>query len=673
MAEGDRGENFDGVAVERSPVDASGNRLVLLHENCVKRPHDSRISARQKRVLHSYFAFEDVDPHSIIFIDRNGDGSRLTRADDRRRSIDALLRLVRIGAHVNSHPPRDYVKQITCARRILPEHNSRIAEQIEAAAAAHFKVRVTVIAGRDHLLNWHPLSGTDGPRHFIPHTGNLAAHGRGMRFVHLHRRRVDRSILRACSRSSSNGDEQRRRDRPHGCLEPSWQSHSSTFDSAISSNVVDPETNRRDRQVKIALLSCIFGVLFLREPKCFTHPEFFADDAAAFFQQQLILGPRAIFQTWSQYLHIVPRLLALLATVFPIAWAPLVYAIQAIIVSGLCCWGFCLDEFRPVLRSDALRIVLCILPALAFPAQELVGDITNLQWFLTMFAVPLTLLPPKSRSQTSRILLLLLGLLIALSGPITIILLPVIALYGIRRSRLTEFQIGLTTGTLVEWAVIAAHWLPRTQQAQGFAAINSFVFSILVAFTNQIAMFCLLGRPITKAVWDHTYRGVSLVLLLTLACSLVALYMRGGPAYRERVRLMLWLIFSSIVLANLRGMEATYPDMSSVQPWGAHRYFFLACWCFAFLVLFTIEHYKPAWPAYQQCALGLAIFSVGIYGNFRLAPHAITDWKNYVPEIEAWQADRKAGREHAEVVVPVSPAGWAIRLPKLQRTVPRNR
>ncbi len=416
---------------------------------------------------------------------------------------------------------------------------------------------------------------------------------------------------------------------------------------------------------EIALLFCIFGILVLREPKCITHPEFFAEDGAVFFTQQLVLGPSAIFKTSAQYLHIVPRLLALVTSAFPISWAPLLYAIEAFMVQAFCCWAFMLEEFRPVLQSDALRVLLCLFSACVFPAQEMPGQITDLQWFLTMLAVPLTLVPPKPRPTGLRVVLLFFGLLIALSGPVTIVLIPVIVIYAVRERSITDFRIGILAGTLIEWTVIAVHWAPRPEGLSGFAAVNAIAFATLAAFTNQIAMFCLLGKRITKLVWNQAYGGVSLVLLLTLGCSQVTLYTRGTREYRAKVRLMIWLIASSLVLAMLRGMQSVYPRMSSVQPWGAHRYFFMGCWCFTFLVLLALEHHTPAWPDSKRCTLAVVMFLLGGIFNFTVAPHAITEWRQYVPQIEAWQADQKAGRAHAEVVVPISPRGWVIHLPAL--------
>lgn len=361
----------------------------------------------------------------------------------------------------------------------------------------------------------------------------------------------------------------------------------------------------------------------------------------------------------------MPRLLALGSAVLPVFWIPLAYGIEAIVLAGLCCWAFSLEAFRPLLRSDALRATLCILAAVSFPSQELVGDITNLQWHLTMLAVPIALLPPRRRASSARALLLLLGLVIALSSPQALVLAAVIVFIAIRRHTLAEFQAGLALGTLIEWTVIAAHWMPQQRQMHGFAAVDRFVFAVFVAFTNQIAMFCVFGRLVVKSIYDTAYKGSSLVAFLTIMSFLIVISLRGRREYLKKVWAMLWIIFGVLALAMLRGMDAVYTDMSSVQPWGAHRYFLAGCWCFAFIVLLTIEEYKPAWPAYRQCALAAAIFAVGTYGNFRLAPHSAGDWKKSAAEIENWKTAREAGRPHAEVVVPVSPKGWAIYLPKL--------
>jgi hypothetical protein len=404
-------------------------------------------------------------------------------------------------------------------------------------------------------------------------------------------------------------------------------------------------------------------VLFLRLPTCLTLDEFVTDDGSTFFRDQLLFGARALFHVYPEYLNVVPRVCALLAAPFPITWIPRIYSIESLLIDGLCCSAFALAAFRPVLESDAQRTLLCLIWAVALPAQELVGSM-QLQWFLTIIAVPLVLLPPKSRPVPARVGLALLAGAIALTGPQPIILMPVIAVYGFRRRTLTEFQAGLVAGTLVQWAVIAKDWAPRATVG-GFAAVDRQVFATLVTFTNQVGLLSLFGRRPAIAVFSHHYNGASLLLLLVLIALQTALFVRGGRVYRIKVAVFGWLIFSSLALARMRAMP--YPEMSSVQPLGAHRYFYLACWCFAFLVLLAIESYGASWPDWKRCGLTVLIFSFAAVQNFRLTPRVITGWQKYVPEIQAWKTDLDTGRPHRAFAVPCYPPGWLIQFPMLER------
>lgn len=422
----------------------------------------------------------------------------------------------------------------------------------------------------------------------------------------------------------------------------------------------------RRHVARAALLLSLFAILFLREPRCITHPEFWAEDGTMFFRQQLLYGSRALLFTAGGYLDAVARLLALIASLFPVAWTPLLYAMESILVAGVCCWVFVLDEFRGLLRSDLLRGILCVMSAAAFPSQELIGNLTNVQWFFSLVAVPLTLAPPECRSAVSRGLFTVLGLLISLSAPLTIILLPLIALRAFRVRKMDWFGMAITVGTLVEWAVIARHWAhPATVHGGLLPVASALAFTTLVAFTNQVMMFSLLGRHAAESVWAHGYDGFSLLLLLAAACIAVVLYRSASTEYRRRMEIFLWLIFSSLALAMLRGMESVFPRMSSVQPYGSHRYYLLACWSFAFLVGAAIVDRKPDWPQRAKAVLMGVIFLTGAIGNFKVTSQFADEWRAYAPAAQAWQTDHAAGRQHPEVIVPISPKGWVVDLPKL--------
>lgn len=426
------------------------------------------------------------------------------------------------------------------------------------------------------------------------------------------------------------------------------------------------ELTQKERRLKLVLLFCIFIILFLREPSCITHPEFWAEDGTVFFRQHLLLGPSAALQLVGGYLDVGSRILAFIAGPFPLALAPLVYAIESILVAGACCWTFSLNAFRTLLPSDALRAVLCLLAAVGFPEQELIGNLTNIEWFLMLIAMPLTLAPPTSRRMIIRMALFVLGLLIALSAPLTVILLPLIVLRATRTRSVDSFASAMMAGTLIEWAIIARHVSTTITGNFGiFAMVGHLVFAILVALTNQVVAFCLFGRAVVQSVWAKDEWGFPICVLIAFAYIQVVLYRTGSREYKVKARLMIWLIFSSLALAMLRGMQAVYPKLSSVQPFGGHRYFLLACWCFAFLLLAAILERTPNGSDRQRAGLAAAIFLAGAIGNFRVTGHFTADWRRYAPQVQAWVADRRAGRAHDEVVVPISPPQMVIDFPKL--------
>ncbi len=437
-----------------------------------------------------------------------------------------------------------------------------------------------------------------------------------------------------------------------------------------------PNNQNRDREgtvlshplsrfVLLAFLAAI--ILFLRNPAYLDHPRFFAEDGLVFFQEQVTVGSKAILHPYAGYLDIVPRLLAQLDSLLPVRDIPFFYALESILIAGSCCSVFVFDNFQAVLPSGLLRGLLCLLTAAAFPEEEIVANLTNLQWFLVLAAVPLTILPVFSRSMFRRALLLLLALVISLSAPLTIVLIPLLLWRTFRTRRLESFDIGLLAGTAIEWIVIALHSASGPVPLHSFHAIDNLAFSSLVAFANQIVASSLIGSRRTYMFFLEGYKAIGLLLLVAFTCWQAVLYTKGSLRYKQLVRPMLWLIFASVLLANVREMGAVFTAIGSVQPFGAHRYFLLSCWCFAFLLIWALENAKPGWPAWKKAALIAAIFLYGATGNFPLANHTAPSWGQFAPQVASWEADRRAGREHPAVSIPIDPPGWLIQLPQLSR------
>lgn len=424
-----------------------------------------------------------------------------------------------------------------------------------------------------------------------------------------------------------------------------------------------PESHSLIRFTTIACL-CAF-ILFLRNPGYLNHARFFGEDGAVFFRDQILWGVSALLHTSAGYLHIVPRLLAQLDGAVPVRAAPFSYALESILIGGFCCATFALDNFRAILASDSLRALLCLLAAAAFPAEEIVGTLTNLQWFLILAATPFAIAPPSARHRVQQILFVLLSLLISLSAPLTIVLIPLLFLRAFRTRRLAPFDLGLLAGTIIEWIVIALHGAAASPVLHSKQGIDHLVFSILVAFANQIVAFMLLGGTKTYLLFIRGYKSIGLLFLVAFTCWQTVLYVKGSPRYRALVRVMLWLIFSSVLLADVRQMAEVFTQVTSAQPFGAHRYFLLGCWCFAFLLIWGLDNVKPQWPASAKAAVIALILLYGASGNFLLAKRSAPSWGSLAPQIESWKADRRMGHEHAPVSAPIDPPGWAVELPSL--------
>jgi hypothetical protein len=73
----------------------------------------------------------------------------------------------------------------------------------------------------------------------------------------------------------------------------------------------------------VGLAGCA-AILALRRPDAFAHPQFWAEDGY-FFERNYTLGLKAIFLPYAGYLHLVPRLIAVFASLLDPLWIPAAY------------------------------------------------------------------------------------------------------------------------------------------------------------------------------------------------------------------------------------------------------------------------------------------------------------------------------------------------------------
>jgi hypothetical protein len=416
---------------------------------------------------------------------------------------------------------------------------------------------------------------------------------------------------------------------------------------------------------RFVLALFLFIVLFLRRPTALTHPQFWAEDGAVFFHDQLLFGSSAIIRPYNGYLHLLSRGIAAVAALFAVAWAPFIYAVTAFSVAAFCCSFLAWPRFQPLLPCDAIRAVVCILWAAAFPAFELLGNVANLQWYLLIAAILLAIVPPRSKSRTVKLLIALLGGAIALSCPAAVIVAPLIVFDMMRGSRILSFRAGLLAGLSIQCVVmIEQHSLAISGlNAAGIRA----PIAVFVALSNQVVLSSLLGQRHAYSLVIKGFHYAGLIALIAIGILLWRVARKSSTAFRLSSAGGVYLAVSSVAVAMIVRTQVSKSLESFGQfiRFGADRYFFCACCSFAYLAAILVLNCFPTWPAGRRNGLLFGLFTLAMIVNFPTGKLADMHFNRYAPQLETWKKAQVAREPHGAVTVPINPRPWIISLPQL--------
>ncbi len=118
-------------------------------------------------------------------------------------------------------------------------------------------------------------------------------------------------------------------------------------------------------------LISIYMINLIRARELVQHPSFWAEDGLFFFRESLELGVRSLLAPVLDHFNTIPRVLALLALVFPIKFAPLFYILTAGLISSACIAYFVKDSFSWIIPNRSLRFFLAILMSFTPGTEEI--------------------------------------------------------------------------------------------------------------------------------------------------------------------------------------------------------------------------------------------------------------------------------------------------------------
>lgn len=381
------------------------------------------------------------------------------------------------------------------------------------------------------------------------------------------------------------------------------------------------------------LLAALIGIFFARRPDAFLHPQFWAEDGV-FFYDNYVSGLSAVFSPYNGYLHLVPRLIAIVGSGFDPRWIPGCYAYLSLALT-----------LSLALRTQSRRLPFAtnagyaLAVALVPDAPDGLMNPTNLQ-FILVGGLILLLLSRDPANSWELFHDVGVTLILGLTGPFSIVLAPFFLLRAWTRKTRASWilaSIVILTGCLQLWLVIL-HPLP-TSSAFETPSAWAYLFPTLGARVGG-SLFAGVLFPRHPSLLGLNLAGIGVVIAVAILA-----FRRG--AYRAE-RSVLGACCLLFVTSALYRQRADLPPMMAFG-YGS-RYFYapqlLTLWLL--LLNLSLRHWMAV-----PIKIGLGIFL--LVNVPRLREPALQDfhWDDYVSRIRAGDA----------VVIPINPE-WKIPLPR---------
>lgn len=271
--------------------------------------------------------------------------------------------------------------------------------------------------------------------------------------------------------------------------------------------------------------AAVFAATVARVPSAWR--TIWAEDGKVFLAGAVKEGSSSLFHFFGGYLHMVPRLGALTASIFPLSLAPLVITGYAVLIASIC--GATVEVLNGAYvkaRWVRVGVGLCfgLLPAIRI---ETIAEMANLQYFLVAASFWALLVIPRSRNGT--ILSIVFLVATALSSVLGFFLFPVAGLRMLRRKGHLPATAFVCAQVFHGLAILIAR--PRRQVGVTASMHNVMAHLVYDLFAGQF-----FGGPFYQL--DYRYVTVPVMGVAAVTCFILLLLDRPhGEAERLIVAL----------------------------------------------------------------------------------------------------------------------------------------
>jgi hypothetical protein len=373
-----------------------------------------------------------------------------------------------------------------------------------------------------------------------------------------------------------------------------------------------------------------FILLALRRPTSVYDPEFVFEDGREFFMGAWRDGPLSVVHPYAGYLHLTPRLVALLERTVPIQLAPLVGMLLSLAIVAAIAAYLSSDALANVVPDKRVRLALAAIFVLMPNAHMSLGSPTFIQFYLGVFLVAAAV--ARRVGPTGR-----LSLFVASStGPFGVLFLPLFAarawLVRDRDSVARLLAVGVPAcAQIVVLATSArsSYVPPPTLDPNGIALVLGG--HLLTAMIGGIPMVHALRLSPSLAV-----SGAAAIAVAGLIVVAARRLNRGE---------LLVLGYAAAAVIGVAFLFGTDERSLFINPLSAGRYFLIpGAMLYALIVIATARGSRPG-------LLLAAVLATAVLGDFRLNEQSNHDW---------WAESQCIGGP-VRCVVPIYPDGiWDI-------------
>lgn len=386
-----------------------------------------------------------------------------------------------------------------------------------------------------------------------------------------------------------------------------------------------------------------FTLLFVRWPQALLQPAFYFEDGQTFFLATYFGSPlETIFRPYVGYLHMVPRLVAYLERLVPVADAPLVAACVVLLITAAIAAYIASDRMSALIPSRALRWILAVV-FLLMTAHDEIGTIHNVQWYLAVFLFCASLAGP-ARSRLAAWAERVILMIVSLTGPFSIVMAPIFIARALRnRSRDLRWSAVIVSGA----AAVQLMFILIAHRSQQWPYAPADLAGILNAR--------MIAEPILGPGLYSRLTSLQLPLPIELLGSVALIAIVLAAVSRLPRRPVLAAAYTGGAIAVLGMMSNQVQASAMLGPWEGERYFVPWSMLMA-AVLICAAVTGTRWRGTRLLALaGIALLSAGLIANFQIAPWPVPNWA----------VDSRCIGGEAPCKVPMPGAGEFLRWPGL--------